>query len=84
MYLIEEMKISASDLSLFPEVYQLTSIELENRNQYLESCNKNQYNPKMPNFIPLSILGLPRTYDFLHKLGGDHSMQKYCEFLKTL
>nr|CAH7719697.1 unnamed protein product [Callosobruchus chinensis] len=82
-YLHNTMKIAIETIVETPEILTCRQSRLMPRHLFLEKLGRTQYNPKKPNYIPLTSLVAESDSNFATELAKS-SVAAYNEFLKSL
>lgn len=77
------MKIPLEMIIQLPGVLTCRDFKLKQRHTFLEKLQKNQYNPKLPNYISILSLVSGSDADFCTQIAKS-STQAYNTFLKSL
>ncbi|XP_059176171.1 transcription termination factor 3, mitochondrial-like isoform X2 [Physella acuta] len=82
-YLHNTMQISHRQLLMWPDILDTRLFIIKNRHLFLVSLNRDQYNPRLENFVPLAVLGSLPDEEFCRKWAKS-TVEEFYNFCKTI
>ncbi|XP_063702824.1 transcription termination factor 3, mitochondrial [Culicoides brevitarsis] len=82
-YIQKKMKLSHERILQTPELLETRQFILKQRHEFLKSLKRDQYDPKLPLYVPLEALVKSSNEEFVTVIAKS-CMEEYEKFLKTL